>query len=62
MRVKEEQLHEGILPAIRNNVVRTHAALEEFLLPLKNLPAEHFVALRLNCKHEVTGYHRLVSH
>jgi len=30
---------------------RTPADPEDFLLPLKNLPEEHFVALHLNCKH-----------
>lgn len=44
------------LPAIR-----TPTDLEQYLEPMKHLAEEHFVALHLNAKHNVTGYH-VVSH
>jgi DNA repair protein RadC len=44
------------LPAIR-----TPEDLEQYLEPMKHLSEEHFVALHLNAKNHVTGYH-VVSH
>jgi DNA repair protein RadC len=44
------------LPAIH-----TPEDLEQYLEPMKHLSEEHFVALHLNVKNQITGYH-VVSH
>jgi DNA repair protein RadC len=44
------------LPAIR-----TPDDLEQYLEPMKHLSEEHFVALHLNTKNQISGYH-VVSH
>ncbi len=41
--------------------IRTPEDLEQYLEPMKHLSEEHFVALHLNAKNQVTGYH-VVSH
>lgn len=41
--------------------IRTPDDLHQYLEPMRHLSEEHFVALHLNAKHQVTGYH-VVSH
>ena len=41
--------------------IRTPCDLEQYLEPMKHLSEEHFVALHLNARNQVTGYH-VVSH
>ncbi|MCA9801759.1 MAG: hypothetical protein KC777_07215 [Cyanobacteria bacterium HKST-UBA02] len=41
--------------------IRTPEDLEQYLEPMKHLAEEHFVALHLNAKNSVIGYH-VVSH
>jgi DNA repair protein RadC len=41
--------------------IRTPNDLEQYLEPMKHLSEEHFVALHLNARNQVMGYH-VVSH
>lgn len=42
-------------------VIRTPGDFGPYLEPMKHLSEEHFVALHLSARHEITGYH-VVSH
>lgn len=37
--------------------IQTPADFEDYLLPMKHLPEEHFVTLHLNVRFQVIGYH-----
>jgi DNA repair protein RadC len=41
--------------------IKTPQDIEPYLEPMRHLPEENFVALHLNARHEVIGYH-VVSH
>ncbi|MBX9719948.1 MAG: hypothetical protein K2X81_01010 [Candidatus Obscuribacterales bacterium] len=41
--------------------IRTPADIEQYLEPMKHMSEEHFVALHLDARNQVTGYH-VVSH